>query len=450
MKWYQGSDPNLGRPGFLCYHRGVRFYLMLKQLQPLIHDNWRDHKAFANTKLAYDACTDDKEKEVLNSIATRFFAKVKSQAITHNKRYMRTISYIRTIFSEKETGMIAAKALLQRDFTDDDFGTFNSKMHNMDIDLKDFKDFLVDHLLSDGAGESIKRHRLYSRMEPEILKVAEGADIWGDAIHWKAKKKVVFEFAAQPSTTHHVERGVKLGALAKSTGKRETNVSIHVMASNFYREFQPNEDSAKEEQDIREDEEEEEAAGGNGEEEAIIRKKRKRVGTRRRLEIMLERVELLRDKVNKNKGDLGIEEYNKREKQIKEAVTHKIESYLSQRSYVKYADLIGQSEEGERTLTVESMTGWDVAPVIQGKVTFADLRKARDQQDVIKELTARGAMLPDGYSYKELVIQLKENEYERLRALEGLRGVPNAQVKKMAKHFKIMCTERVFRFMEEE
>ena len=290
-------------------------------------------------------------------------------------------------------------------------------------------------------------------MEPLILKVAQGADIWNDQLHWQARKKVVFELAAQPSTTHHVERGVKLGALAKSTGKKETCVSIHVMASNFYREFQPNEDSAKEEQDIREDDEEEqeaEAADDNGEEYVIIRKKRKRVGTRRRLEIMLERVELLRDKVNKNKGDLGVEEYNKREKEIREAVTHKMESYLTQRSCTKHADLLDNSEEGERTLMVESMTGWDVAPVIEGKVTFADLRKARDQQDVIKELTSRGAMLPEGYTYKKLVDKLKDHEYERLRALEGLRGVPNAQVKKMAKHFKFMCTERVFRFMEEE
>jgi hypothetical protein len=44
-------------------------------------------------------------------------------------------------------------------------------------------------------------------------------------------------FGAQPSTIHHVERGVKLGARTKSIGKQELSVSIFVMCSNGFREF---------------------------------------------------------------------------------------------------------------------------------------------------------------------------------------------------------------------
>jgi hypothetical protein len=38
------------------------------------------------------------------------------------------------------------------------------------------------------------------------------------------KKKVLLCFAAQPPTTHHVERGVKLGAMTKSTAGKQNKL----------------------------------------------------------------------------------------------------------------------------------------------------------------------------------------------------------------------------------
>jgi hypothetical protein len=32
LKWYQGVDPNIGRPGFLTFHRAVQYFLMLEDL----------------------------------------------------------------------------------------------------------------------------------------------------------------------------------------------------------------------------------------------------------------------------------------------------------------------------------------------------------------------------------------------------------------------------------
>jgi hypothetical protein len=33
MRWYQDSDPNVGTPGFLSFHRQVRYFLMLEDLK---------------------------------------------------------------------------------------------------------------------------------------------------------------------------------------------------------------------------------------------------------------------------------------------------------------------------------------------------------------------------------------------------------------------------------
>jgi hypothetical protein len=40
------------------------------------------------------------------------------------------------------------------------------------------------------------------------------------------KKKVLLCFAAQPPTTHHVERGVKLGAMTKSTAGKQNKLRV--------------------------------------------------------------------------------------------------------------------------------------------------------------------------------------------------------------------------------
>jgi hypothetical protein len=40
MKWYQGTDPNVGRPGFLALHQTVQYFLMVEDLDQ-IRPNWK-------------------------------------------------------------------------------------------------------------------------------------------------------------------------------------------------------------------------------------------------------------------------------------------------------------------------------------------------------------------------------------------------------------------------
>jgi hypothetical protein len=56
----------------------------------------------------------------------------------------------------------------------------------------------------------------YQKFETVIEKIAEGADIWKHTDLGDARNDVLMTFAAQPSTTHHVERGVELGNFVKS------------------------------------------------------------------------------------------------------------------------------------------------------------------------------------------------------------------------------------------
>jgi hypothetical protein len=43
MGWYQGSDPNIGTPSFLAFHRQVQYFLQIEDLKDM-KQNWRTKK----------------------------------------------------------------------------------------------------------------------------------------------------------------------------------------------------------------------------------------------------------------------------------------------------------------------------------------------------------------------------------------------------------------------
>jgi hypothetical protein len=47
MKVYQGTDPNIGEPAFLWFHRQVCFFLIIKDIHTMKH-NWQTHKDFSH------------------------------------------------------------------------------------------------------------------------------------------------------------------------------------------------------------------------------------------------------------------------------------------------------------------------------------------------------------------------------------------------------------------
>jgi hypothetical protein len=59
----QGADPNLGEPGFLSYHRQVRFFLMMEDINRMKR-NWQGHEAFSKFTTKVELVKQDvKEKE---------------------------------------------------------------------------------------------------------------------------------------------------------------------------------------------------------------------------------------------------------------------------------------------------------------------------------------------------------------------------------------------------
>ena len=98
-------------------------------------------------------------------------------------------------------------------------------------------------------------------------------------------------------------------------------------------------------------------------------------------------------------------------------------------------------------LAIESETGWHLAPSIEGKVTFSDLRSARDTADLKKELEARGAMPEQPNNFKRLREALKEDERKALEAANP--RLPSEEIDQMARHFTIKAQGNVFAWINE-
>jgi hypothetical protein len=148
MKWYQGSDPNIGTPGFLSFYCQVRYFLMIEDLQK-IENSWREmdeFSALANKLLTMTNLTQKKMKE---DMVISFVKKMTSQVRKHNKRYLQTKLLVCSVFPECQTGQVVAQFLKGHD--DEDISCsllepYYSKMHRQEIDCEKLLLFLKSEI----------------------------------------------------------------------------------------------------------------------------------------------------------------------------------------------------------------------------------------------------------------------------------------------------------------
>jgi len=72
MKWYGGDDPNVGEPGFLIFHRAIRYFIMQNELKELEEGGWQENTAFTDFEQLLSTLSDD-EKDMKTSMAHKFF-----------------------------------------------------------------------------------------------------------------------------------------------------------------------------------------------------------------------------------------------------------------------------------------------------------------------------------------------------------------------------------------
>ena len=181
--------------------------------------------------------------------------------------------------------------------------------------------------------------------------------------------------------------------------------------------------------------------------ESYLATKRKRIGTTKELIRLYETMAKLRVTVAGNKDKVGKEAYDAKAKEIRKAVTDPFEQFLARRSFAKESSLYDKRSVGVPTLNIESKKGWDLAPAVEGKVGFGDLRAKRDIKDMVAELNARGIATPQPHKFKELKALLQDHEKKLLKE-EDPTLKPDELTEK-AKYFTIQCQRNVFAFINE-
>jgi hypothetical protein len=145
MKWYQGSDPNIGRPGFLALHGTVRYFLMLDDINE-ISCNWKTIDVFCKFSEHVQSMTNPKLKHLKEGMVEAFLKKMRLQIQKHNKQYILTRAIIRSVFAEWQTGQVVAQVLKGGDGLPSISPPFFSKQHGREIKCGKFFQFLVEEI----------------------------------------------------------------------------------------------------------------------------------------------------------------------------------------------------------------------------------------------------------------------------------------------------------------
>jgi hypothetical protein len=109
MRWYQQSDPNIGRPGYLVSHRLVRYHLQIVDLEDMQND-WKSQEAFTGFMEVLDSLSETL-KPMKETMVRSFLTLMIQQVNKHNQRYLLTPKLVLAVFAEKETGQLVAAML---------------------------------------------------------------------------------------------------------------------------------------------------------------------------------------------------------------------------------------------------------------------------------------------------------------------------------------------------
>ena len=219
-----------------------------------------------------------------------------------------------------------------------------------------------------------------------------------------------------------------LPRLVSRTG--QVTVSAFMMASNAFREF------IKDEMEEDEDEVDDEEAGP----------RRKRVSPKEQLKFLSERCGIVNSNKLEDMNKMGGEEYLNKRREIWQAIIEKEKSYLHVRSLDKKNMLYLNDGNTDVALALESKTGWDIAPLLDGKIRFSDLRAAKHTNDLILELQKRERMPAVARpTFTQLKKALLQNERDLLRG--QYPTMPESELDGLAKVFKVQ-SQAVFAMEE--
>ena len=419
MKFYQGCDPNIGVPGYLSFHRLVRYFLQVLDLEK-IRDGWETINAFKSFKDKINGMTQE-HKPLKREFVRKFVNKMIEQVHKHNKRYLVSVKLVRAVYAEKQTGHIVARLLDGQDIGELDLMTYHSITHNREIDCQKLAQFIKKHLSANDL-QTIRSHPAITYHSGPIARIARGdIDIWTSPEQNGLRYHALKAFGAHSSTQHNNERLVKLGALMASTGKEECKVLAYAIASNdFMVEYR---DDKKTSDDNVSASIETEMTDGT-----IKRRER---GNYRGLAKVLDFERVVRKKemqlAKVARTEFSPEEFGKNVSAVRESLVSKTETIRAIENHRK-VEKMDEAQDLEKPPNAQMRkVAEDIPPRLLGYFPFSEFRINEAVPRLERELNKRGVEFKAGMNVTAKLELLKKDENKRYEAMVseelGKRGM---------------------------
>jgi hypothetical protein len=159
FEWSQGTDPNVGTPGFLSYHQSSRYFIKARNLEEMVR-SWRTQAEFEVFRKSVELIPAEATKErpinrdVQESKMDKFLGLANSQLKKHAAKLVTTNAIIFGALGEFPTSVIVARMILSGTHFQVDSpklpsltglpAPFESTIHKKTINYQDFAAFLVE------------------------------------------------------------------------------------------------------------------------------------------------------------------------------------------------------------------------------------------------------------------------------------------------------------------
>ena len=409
--WLQKGDKAIGNsPGFLGRHMLARYYLMHLQLSKLMNSGWKtseEMKIFTchlkrdEMKQEMDDPSNPNQRITYKIFQERkadlFFSDSLKALEKHYKRYSQELLFL-SLYGEAFVTQTVARIILNKDMQMADGFLFKSEAHQVQVNVNDFAKFVKvrvvvsDQLLSCHiqrvhrddlqklAGEYINNSNLIhsNRFYFNLLIIffqSDGQDVVTSPElyrHWLRYKE---DYAALPTTTHFVERSVKISNVCRGSSQSRCEERTSQFAI-CYNNIHDVNDIAKEEM-LQVKHEKGEAykdtyklkARGKARQGTAISNVIKRHQT---IEKALESA-TLKDSYKK----------------IEEQINIKAKSFKSVRQQKEYEYHVSKSSKARKENQYERLTGFDITAAMANKVRFSAATMAH-REGIELELRVRG------------------------------------------------------------
>ena len=396
FKFLQRGDPKTGgTPSFLGRHCTVRYYLMMMDIEDIKAEKWLDNIHFKHFRDSLSNLSVEEQEQQKKKL-TYFTHYIEQSIIKHFHQWVDRLFFL-GLFGDQPMARSFARHIRGNE-TNSIRGDCNyySTFHAKTINLLKFDRWVRSNvtfacIMQARSIPIITNH-------PEAIRLVDiGNDIWADdcgPLLLDLRNNYLHTFAALPTNTQFVERGVKESGYVSLGRRGEENRTILAIARG---KDLPDALSSGREQMRREDKDE------DGSKRCQLKGKRKTIALMKGIYSHNEEMRRVRDLHSE-------EEYHSKRRRIKDSLTKPSIQFKKERINRKVDKVKATYFNTPAPNRFQRREGYTLTPLMEGKIQYGKMKKKDNMDAVRDELRVRCISFDSSTGWKEMIKLLKEHE----------------------------------------